>query len=230
MVTPPKVRVLSDSSQPFTDRREAGRMLSDALDEYRGQKLVVLGIPRGGIIVAREISRALDGQLDIVLAHKLRTPGQEELAMGSVSEDGKIFLNQEVVRYLDVGSEYIEQEKLRQMAEMKRRTGLIRKVRPRVPLKGRVVIVTDDGVATGSTTQAAFWAVRTEQPARLIAAIPVGPRDTILKLAADVDEMVCLRTPPYFSAVGQFYYRFSQVEDDEMLQILREESGRNLVK
>ncbi len=224
---PQKLRILSDSSQPFVDREEAGILLAGALREYAGKKAVVLGIPRGGIVVAREIARALDAQLDIILAHKLRTPGQEELAMGSVSEDGKVFINQQVVQHLDVGDPYIQQEKASQLAEIRRRTELIRKVRPKVSLKGRIVIVTDDGVATGSTTQAAFWAVRTEQPQKLIAAIPVGPEDTITRLAKDVDEMVCLRTPPYFSAVGQFYQRFYQVEDEEMLQILKEELKRN---
>ncbi len=105
---------------------------------------------------------------------------------------------------------------------MKRRTELIRQVRPRIPLEGRLVIVTDDGVATGATTQAAFWAIRSEQPKKLIAAIPVGPENTIIRLAKDVDEMICLRSPPLFGAVGQFYQRFYPVEDEEVLKILDE--------
>ncbi|MBI2850411.1 MAG: phosphoribosyltransferase [Chloroflexi bacterium] len=215
-----KVRIVSTRGEPFTDREEAGRLLAEELSEYRGKNVVVLGIPRGGVVVARELARALDAELDIVLARKLRTPGYEELAMGSVAEDGKIFLNQEVVADVGVSQSQIQEEKARQLAEIRRRAELIRRVRAKIPLKGRIVIVTDDGVATGATTQAAFWGARAEQPAKLVAAIPVGPEDTIRRLAKDVDEMICLRTPPFFSAVGQFYQRFYQVEDEEVLEIL----------
>ncbi len=173
------LRILSHSDKPFRDREEAGKLLANELSQYRGQKAVVLGIPRGGVVVAREIAGALDAELDIVLARKLRTPGNEELAMGSVAEDGKLFLNEEVVQQLGVGEAYIQKEKARQLAEIKRRTELIRRVRPRIPLNGRIVIVADDGVATGATTQAALWAVRLEQPEKLIAAVPVGPENTI---------------------------------------------------
>ncbi len=221
-----QLRILSYSNVSLANREEAGRLLAEELSEYRGRKAVVLGIPRGGIIVAREIARQLDAELDIVLAHKLRTPGQEELAMGSVAEDGKLFLNQEVVQKLRIGDPSIRQEKARQLAEIKRRTEMIRRVQPRIPLRGRIVIVTDDGVATGATTQAALWAVRMEQPEKLIAALPVGPEDTVKRLAGDVDEMLCLCTPPVFVAVGQFYRQFYPVEDEEMLRILREEGGK----
>lgn len=223
-----QLRILSRSSAPFIDREEAGKILARALSEYRGQKAVVLGIPRGGIVLAREIAQALDAEMDIVLAHKLGAPGHQELAMGSVSEDGTLFINQAVVRELAVGEAYIQQEKARQLAEIKRRTELIRRIQPKIPLRGRIVIITDDGVATGATTQAAFWAVRAEQPEKLIAAIPVGPEDTIRRLAEDVDEMLCLRVPPLFSAVGQFYQRFNPVEDEEVLRILRDgQKGRS---
>ncbi len=220
------LRILSHSSEPLADREEAGRLLAEELSEYRGRNTVVLGIPRGGIVVAREVAHALDAELDIVLTHKLRTPGNEELAMGSVAEDGKLFLNQEIVQALRVGDAYIQQEKARQLVEIKRRTEMIRRIQPRIPLKGRIVIVTDDGVATGATTQAALWAVRMEQPERLIAAMPVGPEDTIRRLAQDVDEMVCLRTPQPFVAVGQFYRQFYPVKDEDMLTILKEEGRR----
>ncbi len=221
-----QLRILSHASEQFADREEAGRLLAEELSEYRGRKAVGLGIPRGGIIVAREIAHALDAELDIVLTHKLRTPGHEELAMGSVTEDGELFLNQKIVQELGIGDTYIQQEKARQLAEIKRRTEMIRHIQPKIPLKGRIVIVTDDGVATGATTQAALWAVRTEQPEKLIAAMPVGPEHTIRRLAEDVDEMLCLRTPPLFAAVGQFYGQFYPVEDEDMLAILREEGGR----
>lgn len=221
-----KLRILSHGSELFKDRREAGELLARELTEFQGRSVVVLGIPRGGIIVARELARRLQADLDIVLAHKLRTPGQTELAMGSVTEDGRLFLNEEVIRELGVGEAYIQQEKARQLDEIRRRTELFRRVRPKVPITGRTVIVTDDGVATGATTQAALWAVRLENPEKLIAALPVGPEDKISRLAEDVDEMICLRTPPFFAAVGQFYMRFEPVEDEEVLKIMEEEQQR----
>jgi putative phosphoribosyl transferase len=215
------LRIVSRSGHRFRDRREAGMLVAAEVSAYRGKSAVVLGIPRGGMVVAAEVARALGAELDIVLAHKLRTPGQAELAMGSVSEDGKLFLNLEIVQALDIGDGYIQQEKERQMNEITRRTSLFRSVRPKVDLAGRIVIVTDDGVATGATTQAALWAVRLEKPARLVAAIPVGPEETIARLADDVDEMVCLRTPPFFAAVGQFYASFDPVDDDDVLKLLK---------
>jgi predicted phosphoribosyltransferase len=221
-----KWRILSHSSEQFRDRQEAGRLLARELREYQGQNAVTLGIPRGGIVVARELARAIDAELDVVLAHKLRTPGHAELAMGSIAEDGKLFLNEGVVRELGVAETYVQQEKRRQLAEIRRRVELIRQVRPKVPLRGRIVIVTDDGVATGATTQAALWAVRLEHPSKLVVALPVGPEDTVMRLAEDADEMICLRAPPLFAAVGQFYMRFQPVEDDELLQILQEEQER----
>jgi len=217
-----RLRILSHSDLMFRDREEAGRLLAAGLGEYRGQNAVVCGIPRGGMVVAREVAGELGAELDIVLAHKLRTPGHEELAMGSVAEDGRVFLHQEVVGRFGVGEVYLQQETARQLAEIKRRRELFRRARPKVELKGKIVIVTDDGVATGATTQAALWAVRLEQPKKLVAALPVGPEDTIVRLSRDVDEMLCLRTPPSFAAVGQFYRRFDQVEDEEVLRILSE--------
>lgn len=221
-----KLRIDSRSSKPFRDRREAGQLLGRELTELRGQKAVVLGIPRGGIIVARELAGALEADLDIVLSRKLRSPGHLELAMGSVAEDGKLFLNETVILELGIDRAYIEREKAQQLAEIAHRAELFRRVLPRVPLTGRLVIVTDDGVATGATAQAALWAARQEHPKKLIAAFPVGSEETVRKLAQDVDEMVCLRTPPFFAAVGQFYVRFDPVEDEEVLKILDEESRR----
>ena len=215
-----QLRIVSRTNEPFLDRSEAGKLLAAELADYRGKEPVVLGIPRGGIVLAREIVGALGGELDVVLAHKLGTPGHAELAMGSVSEGGRVFLNEDVVTSVNVSSEYIEAEKARQLAQIRRRIELIRKVRPKVPLKGRTVIVTDDGVATGATTQAAFWAVAMEQPEKLVAAIPVGPEETVSRLAKYVDEMICLRAPPVFYAVGQFYARFNAVEDEDTLSIL----------
>jgi putative phosphoribosyl transferase len=224
------LRIVSYGSEPFRDRQEVGQLLAWELRNLPGRNLVVLGIPRGGVAVAFELARALDAELDIILAHKLRTPGHPELAMGSVSENGKIFLNQEVVSEIGIDKRAIEEEKQIQLKEIRRRSRLIRRVRRRVPLKGKVAVITDDGVATGATTQAAFWAVRQEKPSLLVAAIPVGPEDVLGRLAKEVDEMVCLRAPRFFSAVGQFYLRFEPVDDDEVLRILKEEQKRYPVR
>jgi putative phosphoribosyl transferase len=217
----PELRIVSNSNEPFQNREEAGLLLAGELKNLSGSDLVVLGIPRGGIVVAYEICKQLGGELDIVLSRKLRTPGQPELAMGSITEDGKVFLNDEVIAMSGIDRSQIEAEKYFQLEEIKRRVALIRKTRPKVSLKNKTVIVTDDGVATGATTQAAFWAARHEQPKRLIGAIPVGPEETIKRLSYDVDEMVCLRTPRYFAAVGQFYLNFEPVEDEDVLRILK---------
>jgi putative phosphoribosyl transferase len=218
------LHILSRNGQPFRDRLEAGRLLGYSLKSQRLQKPVVLGIPRGGLVVAREINRMLDGDLDIVLARKLRSPHNSELAIGSVSESGKLFLDESLIAVLDIPMEYVSQEKDYQMAEIARRMALVRSVLPKTPLAGRDVIVVDDGVATGSTLQAALWATRQENPSRLIAALPVGPEDTLRRLASDCDEMLVSRVPSYFSAVGQFYFSFDQVEDKEMFSMLKEEA------
>ncbi len=217
------LRIASRSDKPFRDRLEAGQLLGRELETWRGQRAVVLGIPRGGLIIAREVSRALEADLDIVLSHKLRAPGNPELAIGAVAEDGKLFLHEMLVQELGVESAYIQQEKERQLVEIARRTKLIRRILPKVPLERSLVIITDDGVATGATMQAALWAARQEHPKKLIAALPVGPEETMRRLAKDADEMLCLRAPPFFAAVGQFYMRFPPVEDEEVLEILKDQ-------
>jgi putative phosphoribosyl transferase len=222
-----KLRIISYSSEPFRDRQEVGQLLAWELRSLPGRNLVVLGIPRGGVIVAQELARALDAELDILLAHKLRAPGRPELAMGSVAENGKVFLNEEIVRELGASQRYIDEEARVQIGEIKRRARLIRRMRQRVPLKGKIAVVTDDGVATGATTEAALWAARQEKPSLLVAAIPVGPEDVVKRLAEEVDEMVCLRTPPLFSAVGQFYLRFEPVVDEEVFKVLKEEQKKH---
>jgi predicted phosphoribosyltransferase len=217
-----KLTILSYRSDIFQDRREAGRLLASELDEYRGQKVVVLGIPRGGIVVAVELAKQLEADLDVILSRKLRSPLNEELAMGSVSENGKVFLNDEVISQLGVNEDFIKRETEIQIAEIERRSKLIRREVPKIFLEKRVVIVTDDGVATGATFQAALWSARQEKPVQLVAAIPVGSEEAIKNLASQADLTLCLRAPRFFSAVGQFYRYFNQIEDEEFLQILKE--------
>jgi putative phosphoribosyl transferase len=201
---------------------EAGQLLAQELAEYRGRQTVVLGIPRGGVVIAREVARALEAEVDTVLSRKLGAPGNPELAIGAIAEDGKVFLHEQLLSQLGVTPEYLKQEKARQMAELKRRIALYRQARSKVPLEGRVVIVTDDGVATGATMQAALWTSNREGPDRLIAALPVGPADTVTRLAQETDELICLRAPPFFGAIGQFYQTFEQVKDEEVVKILKE--------
>lgn len=223
-----KLTIVSRSSQPYADRAEAGLLLARQLQNMGLAKpgMVVLGIPRGGIILAYEIAHVINADLDIVLSRKMRAPGNPELAIGAASENGKIFLHRELVETIGVGEKYIREEQARQMAEIARRSELIRAVLPRVPLSGRDVIVTDDGIATGATMQAALWTVAQEKPSRLIGAVPVGPEDTLSELARDADEFVCLRSPPDFAAVGQFFRVFPQIEDEEVVAIMQEEARR----
>jgi putative phosphoribosyl transferase len=220
------LRIVSQSSQPFANRVEAGRLLARELDLFRGRNVIVLGIPRGGIVPARELALALNGRLDVILSHKLRTPGRPEVAMGAVAEGGIAFIDPDIVRLLGIGVILIEQEKAVQLSELNRRAEKIRRILPKVSLEGRTVIITDDGVATGATTLTAIRAARFERATRVVLALPVGPEDSVRRLAEEADETVCLRLPPDFRAVGQFYLDFEQVSDEEMLDILKEARQR----
>jgi putative phosphoribosyl transferase len=222
------LRVLSESGQPFTDRIEAGKLLVAELQTYRDSKPVVLGIPRGGMIIANEISIALDTDLDIILTHKLGAPHNPELAIGAVSEDGRHFIVNDIAYGASASAKYIEQEKALQLQELKRKVKLYRAILPKLSLEGRTVIATDDGVATGSTMQAALWAIWREKPKMLVLALPVGPPDTVACLSKAADETICLKTPRIFLALGRFYNRFQQVEDDELMRILEDENKRRI--
>jgi putative phosphoribosyl transferase len=221
-----KLQIVSHSSEPFLNRVEAGRLLGRELAPLGNQNVVILGIPRGGIIAARELALALNGRLDVILSHKLRTPGRPEVAMGAVAEGGIAFIDPEIVRLLGISVNLIEQEKALQLSELNRRAEKIRQILPKEPLEGRPVIITDDGVATGATTLTAIRAARFEGAARVILALPVGPEDSVRQLAEEADETICLRLPPDFRAVGQFYRDFEQVSDEEMLEILKEARKR----
>ena len=222
------LQIVSNSKEPFNGRAEAGQSLAQHLKEYRGQKAAVLGIPRGGIIIAQQIAEALEADLDIVLSHKLGAPGNPELAIGAVCEDGKLFIDERISSYVGADDSYIEQEKARQLQQIARRIELYREVLAKLPLTARIVIITDDGVATGATMQAALWAVRQEKPKKIIAALPVGPEDTLKRLSKDADQTICLQAPSFFSALSQFYLQFAQVEDQELLEILEAESKRRV--
>ncbi len=206
----------------FANREEAGRMLAAALSSFRGADAVVLGIPRGGLPVAREVAGALGAPLDIVVVRKLGAPGEPELGIGAVvdGDHPRAIFNQSVIEHLGVGEQYIQGEIERQLREIKRRENLYRGGRAPVALAGKTAIVVDDGIATGSSVRAALRGVRRSKPARLVLAVPVAPAATIAALRADADQIVCLATPPDFFAVGQFYSDFHQVDDSEVARIL----------
>lgn len=214
------IRVLSQSPAPFADRSEAGRLLAAELEGHRSRRPVVLGIPRGGVVVAAEIADRLGTDLDIVLARKIGAPSNPELAVGSIAEDGRLFLDERIAARVGASPAYVERERERQLGEIARRVRLFRAARPKVPLRGRAVIVADDGLATGATMQAALWEVRREQAEFVVAAVPVGAVDTVERLAGSADELLCLRAPEDFGAVGRFYRIFDQVEDEEVVAIL----------
>jgi predicted phosphoribosyltransferase len=210
---------------PFLDRHEAGRFLAQALRAQAGGDLLVLGIPRGGVVVGAAITRELAAELDVVIARKLSAPGNPELAIGAVIEGGETYLNRGLISALGADEKYVADETARQLERIRQRAEAYRAARKIAPREGRTVVVVDDGVATGATMIATLAGLRAAKPARLWCAIPVGPPDTLEELAELADEVVCLAAPEYFQAVGQFYERFDQVEDDEVLRILRNEKG-----
>ncbi len=220
-----KLQVLSKSSTLFSDRAEAGQLLAKTLGAYFDQDVVVLGVPRGGVITAHELAKNLNGDLDVILAHKLRVPGQPELAMGAIAEGGVTYVDPKIVQMFGIDVQLIEQEKSLQSSVLERRAKEVRRVRPKIALQGRLVIITDDGVATGATTLTALRTARFENPARLILAIPVGPADSVRQLADEADETICLRQPAHFMAVGQFYRHFEEVTDQQVLDILKKPGG-----
>lgn len=205
----------------FRDREDAGLRLAQALKERKLHDPLVLGIPRGGGVVGAVLAQELGADLDVTLARKLRAPGQEELALGAVAESGAVFVNPEVRDYFPNIENYLQAEQDHQMQEIARRARLFRAVRPAAPVAGRSVIVTDDGIATGSTMVAALRAVRAQQPRELIVAAPVAPPERLVEIGKLCDAIVCLETPANFYAVGQFYQNFEQVEDEQVLDLLR---------
>lgn len=204
----------------FHDRDDAARQLADKLIEYRGQNPLVLAIPRGAVPMAKLIAQRLDGELDVVLVRKLRAPDQPELAIGSVDESGWTYIADFAAIY-GADSDYIESEKQAQLETIRQRRAQYTPVRAPIDPTGRIVIVIDDGLATGATMISALHGLRAKRPAKLICAVPVSPPETLRKVRELADQVVCLQAPPYFQAVGQFYRHFPQVDDDQVIDILR---------
>ena len=204
----------------FRDRRDAGRALAARLERYRGWDALVLGLPRGGVVVAAEVARQLDAELDVVVARKLGAPISPEVAIGAVTASERV-LNEELIRELDVSEAYLSGVTAVEQREARRREAWLRGNRPPPRIAGRSVIVVDDGLATGATMRAAVRSVRKQSPAHLVVAVPVGAREACEALRAEADEVVCLHAPASFGAVGSYYLRFDQTSDDEVRRLLQ---------
>lgn len=212
---------------PFLDRRDAGRKLAQRLDRYAGRSdLLVLGLPRGGIPVAFEVAQALQAPLDLFLVRKLGLPGQEELAMGAIATGNVRVLNRDVVNVLGIPETIVDQVATHESRELDRRERVYRGDRPLPAIEGNVVILVDDGLATGSTMRAAVLALRQQRPARIVVAVPVAAPETCDAFRTEVDEIVCAITPAELYAVGLWYRDFSQTTDDEVRDLLAQAARR----
>ncbi len=205
----------------FADRREAGQRLAKKLIHYQGKNPLILVVPRGGIPVGCEIQAILGGDLDIIIPRKVGVPGQPELALGAVTAEGGFLLNRGIAQSLNISEQDVAAEIEAAREETKRRQAVYRGEKPPFVAEGRIVILIDDGVATGFTIRAALQALREQKTARLILALPVSPLDTFKSLQSEVDELVCLEVSASFYAVGQFYHDFSQLSDEEVVMLLR---------
>lgn len=211
----------------FQSREQAGKLLADLVASRipPAAGIVVLGIPRGGVVVAAQVARRLGAQLDVLVTRKIGAPDNPELAIGAVSADGSVELDSSLVRATGASESYLAAEIASQEAEARRRVDLYRAGRPSLAIGNRTVIVVDDGVATGATTRAALRSVRRGAPSFLALAVPVGPPDSILALRRDADDVICLRTPEPFRSVGEFYQAWPQTSDAEVIHILATYGG-----
>jgi predicted phosphoribosyltransferase len=205
----------------FADRADAGRALADALSHLGGQdELLVLGLPRGGVVVAYEVAKALEAPLDVLIVRKLGAPQNPEFGFGAIASGGVRYLDDDTVRMLNLDEQVIRQVEAGERQELQRRSKAFRGDRPEPQIEGKVVIVVDDGLATGGTAKAAISAIRQGKPAKTVLAVPVAPPETVERIRRDVDELVCLFTPGHFGAIGQFYRNFTQTTNEEVVELL----------
>jgi predicted phosphoribosyltransferase len=205
----------------FANRTEAGRQLAEELEKYAGRDdVIVLGLPRGGVPVAYEVAKRLRTPLDVFIVRKLGVPGFEELAAGAIASGGVRVLNEDVVRAIPYAEEAIEAVTAKETTELERREQIYREGRPPPELRDRIVILVDDGLATGATMRAAVKALRQRGAAKIVVAVPVGPPDTCHEIKEQADETICLSMPAFFQAVGQYYEDFSQTSDEDVRELL----------
>ena len=221
---------MNTSATPFVDRRHAGKQLAAALRQYHKTESVTLAIPRGGVVVGYEVAVELELALDVIVPRKIGAPGQPELAIGAVASwgDHDFIVDEKSVRYLGVSQSYIEREVDLQLTEVKRRLQAYRGTAVPPSVEGQSVILVDDGIATGYTTRAAALALRNLKASRIILAVPVAPEESLRAITPYVNEIVCLRTPDPFMAVGYWYQDFAQISDDEVIALLEKARSRNL--
>lgn len=205
----------------FHDRQDAGKKLAFLLKEYdRKKNAVVIGLPRGGVVTAFEIAQYLHLPLDVICPRKIGAPFNPELAIGAVTHNGALYLNDDLIEPLGIDKNYIETEGANQKKESERRMQLFRKNKPPLDVKGKTVILVDDGLATGATMKAAIFCIKSLEAKKIVGAIPVAPRDSLFEVKQLADEVFCLYTPDSFMAVGQFYEFFNQTSDEEVIELL----------
>ncbi|MGF1473213.1 MAG: phosphoribosyltransferase [Rubrobacteraceae bacterium] len=209
----------------FRDREDAGRRLAERLLFYRDEDPVVLALPRGGVPVGAEISRALEAPLDVIIARKLGAPGQPELAVGAVAPGGVRLINERVVRWMGIPEDWIERSAEQELEEVRRRMRRFRGGRPAPDIQDRTAILVDDGIATGMTAMAAIQAIRTANPRRIVLAVPVCAKETAGNLSRQVEDFVCLEIPADLWAIGLWYRDFHQIPDEEVVELLENTPG-----
>jgi len=210
----------------YKNRTEAGKKLGAELARLGGDDLVVLGIPRGGVVVASEVAKALGAPLDIVVTRKIGAPGEPEFALGAVTQEGEVIMDRKAAEALGASPTYLDEEVKRKRDEVKERMRAFRGDRPYPPLEGKTVIIVDDGIATGNSVEAAIISVKSRNPKEIIVAVPVAPPDAVERLAKEGARVICLEKPWLFMAIGEFYHDFGQVEDSEVRRILDESFSR----
>jgi predicted phosphoribosyltransferase len=210
----------------FRDREDAGQQLASKLKDRVFHDPLVLAIPRGGVVIGAALARELRAELDVVLSRKLGAPEQPELAVGAVTEDGAVFLNHYAQEVLGITPDYLDTQRERQLEEIARRKQLFRTVRPQASVAGRSVIVTDDGIATGSTMIAALQAIKPQGPREVIVAVPVASPERLREVRRWCDDVICLLAPMNFWAIGEFYEDFTQIDDQEVVALLQSASRR----
>ena len=210
----------------YKNRVDAGKRLAESLLRLRREDVVVLGIPRGGVVVANEVAKALKAPLDVVVTRKIEAPGEPEYALGAVTQEGDIMMDRQAAESLGASMEYLDDQIRLKREEVKDRMQRLRGTAPYPELGGKVVIIVDDGIATGSSVSAAVMSVKKRRPKEVIVAAPVAPADAVQALSEDGARVVCLSTPGPFLAIGEFYEDFGQVEDIEVKRILDENASR----